>query len=335
MFLAHQILDAIKNDDKEALIDFIINIDISLTIESVNQFEKDSFLWNSPPLISICCFYGAIKCFEYLCLCDADIYKPDLKGYLPVHFASAGGKIEICDILDSLGADFSIHSDENIHDCIHLAAKYGRIDLIQRFYLRNFDLNTISNFIDFTPLQLAIYDKHVDVVQYLCEKGCVIDKTSIIIAYNSIKKCYYYINKNKNDSPNKNNLNYEKEQQEFHRCLKMMSIFCDFGFDAKIESNNGLTLLLDSSSLGYSDLAICLISNKCENVNQEEKNGGWTALHFAAENGDLKLTKELIKNGAEINKPSKSKMTATHIAVNRGHNDVVQYLMKHCGVVFI
>ena len=53
---------------------------------------------------------------------------------------------------------------------------------------------------------------------------------------------------------------------------------------------------------------------------------GWTALHYAAVNGDIDLVKYLIKHGANINKASAEGSTPLFLAKMGGYNEIVKIL---------
>lgn len=53
-----------------------------------------------------------------------------------------------------------------------------------------------------------------------------------------------------------------------------------------------------------------------------------TALHCAAENGDLKMVKNLIQQGADITRTTKDGWTSLMIATYYGHINIVKYLIQ-------
>ena len=56
---------------------------------------------------------------------------------------------------------------------------------------------------------------------------------------------------------------------------------------------------------------------------------GWVPLHLAAKAGSLSSVKSLIKAGANVNITDVSYgRSALHIAVEGGHRDIVEYLLK-------
>ena len=53
---------------------------------------------------------------------------------------------------------------------------------------------------------------------------------------------------------------------------------------------------------------------------------GWSSLHHAAYNDHYKTSKILIENGAKIDAYNHLGATALHIAVARGHLNMIRYL---------
>ena len=56
---------------------------------------------------------------------------------------------------------------------------------------------------------------------------------------------------------------------------------------------------------------------------------GWTDLHSAAYEGDVKRVRKLLKKGADPNTQSEDGDTPLHVAVSWGHVDVVKLLLEH------
>lgn len=144
------------------------------------------------PIISVSALFGSIKCFQLLLMCDADIEISDTANRLPVHFACAGGCIEICDILDSLGADFT-QTDKYNRTCLHYACISGNVSLVERFWVRNFDLEAqdanlmkpihfaslCNNFLEEDENDFrCLNDGGNEVFDFLINKECEIDSVT-------------------------------------------------------------------------------------------------------------------------------------------------------------
>ncbi|XP_055307908.1 uncharacterized protein LOC129572031 [Sitodiplosis mosellana] len=68
------------------------------------------------------------------------------------------------------------------------------------------------------------------------------------------------------------------------------------------------------------------------NVNEKDIKGK-TALHRAAETGNVKEAQKLIDQGAEVNIESNLKVTPLHYAANNGHKNVAELLIRKGAIV--
>ena len=59
------------------------------------------------------------------------------------------------------------------------------------------------------------------------------------------------------------------------------------------------------------------------NVRQE---GGWTALHGAAQNGDREIVEVLLANGADTSARAANNQAALDLALVKGHNEIAALL---------
>ena len=73
---------------------------------------------------------------------------------------------------------------------------------------------------------------------------------------------------------------------------------------------------------------------KKEDVNKKDPLG-WTALHYAAENGNTDLCKLLIEKGADVNQCTNHKMTPLHLAQNRQRTATAEYLISAGGQTWV
>lgn len=100
-------------------------------------------------------------------------------------------------------------------------------------------------------------------------------------------------------------------------------------------ANDGMTPFLQAT-LGFSSgkvpIEMCeLLRKNGANINAELKRQTalkWTALHYAASNGDAELVKYLIKHGANVNKATGEGSTPLFLAKLGNHEAVVQILKK-------
>lgn len=100
-------------------------------------------------------------------------------------------------------------------------------------------------------------------------------------------------------------------------------------------ANDGMTAFLQASlgvSSGKVTIEMCdLLRKKGANINAaltKKSAMGWTAIHYAAINGDAALVKYLIKHGANINKATGEGSSPLYLAKLGNHEEVISILKK-------
>lgn len=107
------------------------------------------------------------------------------------------------------------------------------------------------------------------------------------------------------------------------------------GANVNIAANDGMTPFLQATlgvSSGKVSIELCdLLRKKGANINAtltKNSANGWTALHYAAINGDAELVRYLIKYGANVNKSTGEGSTPLYLAKLANHEDVISILKK-------
>ena len=308
-----QLLEILANDDVERLEEFIHEVDDPNFRIKIKQDDKklqlDKILLNEPPLISISAFYGSVKCFSFLHLSEADLNEKDKEGRLVTHFASAGGCIEICDTLDSCGLDF-LETDFYKRNSLHYACQYGRLQIVERLWMRNFNLNEPDND-GLLPIHYSALAANSDVIDFLVSNGCDLAKS-----VNGI-------------TPFRNALNNSPEVLKYLLKANKNSKFLDDNtFTSFIEEDR--TPLTNAIYQKNPEITKVLLENTNSDINQQDELG-WTPLLHAASNGLFEICEILIDHGADVNKPSFHGFTPLHAAKNRGYDDIYELIKKNNG----
>jgi len=95
---------------------------------------------------------------------------------------------------------------------------------------------------------------------------------------------------------------------------------------------DGFTPLLAAAANDHLDVVAFLLS-KNSDVNAGDIDRGWTALHYAASDGDAGMVKLLMAKGANVNAAGRTGDTPLHLAAENDHMDVVALLQANNATV--
>ena len=70
---------------------------------------------------------------------------------------------------------------------------------------------------------------------------------------------------------------------------------------------------------------------KCANINDAKYGDGWTALHWAAWNGNVEAAQVLISNSANVHEKNKNGQTSLVVAVEAGKYEISKEMIKNFG----
>jgi len=181
---------------------------------------------------------------------------------------------------------------------------------IEQLLQTGVDVNTQHPTSGTTALMIASsYYYYDDIVEFLIRKGAKIDLQ---------------------DSEGKTALLWAASNS-----LPNAKILIANGAKVNIAANDGMTPFLQATlgvSSGKVSIELCdLLRKKGANINaalSKQSAKGWTALHYAAVNGDVELVRYLVKYGANVNKSTGEGSTPLFLARLGDHEEVVQILKK-------
>lgn len=98
------------------------------------------------------------------------------------------------------------------------------------------------------------------------------------------------------------------------------------GADVKIRSNNAMNnLALHAAAAGKHKDIVKLLLEFGTPANAQQ-HGGWTALHAAAQHGDVEMAQVLVEGGAEISARADNQQRPLDLAVLKAHQGMVDFL---------
>ena len=133
---------------------------------------------------------GHVKCIEILLAADADLYCLDFRSWNILHYASFHGCKKAVRFIAKYDADYDrlqkmrnsqnklpieIAHDPSIKpyfDTLFHAAKEGNLDLTTKLLNEKEDINEQTQFLQNTPLHLAVINNHYLEVKLLIKEGC-------------------------------------------------------------------------------------------------------------------------------------------------------------------
>ena len=141
-------------------------------------------------------------------------------------------------------------------------------------------------------------------------------------------------NKGNNNINNINvNINYNNTPKKKNNLKINENSFSinTYNLNNNLNTNNNLNReLLIYSKKGYKEKVLEIISQENLDINYQNENG-WTALHYACDEGNLKIVEILIKAHSNINIKNNDKKTPLHISVTRGYFDITKLLVENGG----
>jgi uncharacterized protein len=132
----------------------------------VNAYAIDGFY----PL-GLACFFGHAAVAEFLVAHGADVHMraKNAQQVMPIHAASASGKLDIVEMLLAHGADVNAEQEGGFVP-LHSAAQNGQLDMVKLFLDKGANVNA-ANKGGLTALHYALEGDHGDVADLLRERG--------------------------------------------------------------------------------------------------------------------------------------------------------------------
>lgn len=342
--------------------------DVERALKADPVLLKSTDARNGQTLLHWAAMQGRAALVQRLLNLGADARAKDRSGSESIHLAARNSQKETVELLLQAGADVNSHNGTG-STCLHLAAEAGDADLarflldhdasidarangeltplhaaaarptaavVELLLARGADINALSLF-GSTPLHRAAQDGRTATVRVLLDHGA--------------------------DA----NIRTERQQTPFHvvierRRWETATVFMEKGvsfrgLDGQAYSPLAFALqndvprdfvesLLDHypnvndpdesgrcpiqtvAQVDRADLLDLLFSRGAD-VNSRNDHRGRTALHWAAESGQMKMAEALLARNPDINATDRDHKTPLHLAAQRGRTVMVQFLLAH------
>lgn len=178
------IILALINDQVEVVNTYLeLNntVNIQLSLEGI---DRPPIMRDSPPLISVAIFLSAKKCVAALSLHKANLSVTDSAGRAPIHFAAAGGELEMLETLAIQGADLRA-TDNKGRSILHYAAQFSQHTVAQWIFAHHLELQTEDE-AGYTPLHFAAEAEDIRITELLISNGMKQTKSHLGVSFSFI-----------------------------------------------------------------------------------------------------------------------------------------------------
>jgi len=272
---------------------------------------------------------------DFLITRNADFGIRDKNGMTILHLACRSGHLDFAEHLISLGAEVDL-PDNDGRTAIHYAAMSGNSALVHNLLEHGCDPNKLTKQKE-TPLHFAAKYAGLEEVRFLVEHSASIKAINWTLVENLKEqrrrqdKIYYdsdeehiaalkeALGLNTPESLQRNDEEEDDEEED------------DGGeryADATAEEDNTKkNVRQNESRIDMEHIPVHLLPR---DINDAANSDGITALHYAAENGDIDVVKYLFVHGADIKAQDTALSRAViHFAAENGDLECIQYLTEN------
>jgi ankyrin len=252
--------------------------------------------------------------------------KLDQLGWTPLHVAVSRGRLDLVQPLLAAGcrADAGARNGDTP---LHLAARAGDEPMLSLLLSRKANLDGKGGD-GLTPAQLAIQHDHDAIALRLLKQGCRIPDVlvaAVAARANLVARFLPADSTLLEGMTNSGRTPLLLAVRHGRLAVVRTLLGCKVDAAASVE---GWSPLHEAAALGHAAIARLLLTHGARVDAQwgEEK---FTPLHLAAHKGHTQVVRLLLEKEAKVDRPDAEKRSALFHAALRGHEAVIQLLLKH------
>ena len=266
-----------------------------------------------------------------------DLHMSDNYGWTGIHFSAHSGNCELFVYFTEMGIDIRLKTNDG-RNCLHFAAAGGHLNLC-KMLIDNYKLDFHMTDNDgWTVLHYSAYSGKCELVAYFAEMG-----TDICPKTNGGRNCLHFaafeghlnickmlIYKHKvhlhmTDNDGWTALHCSARSGN----CELVAYFAEMGTDIHLKTNDGRNCLHIAALDEHLNLCKMLIDKHKVDVNVADKRG-WTAVHFSAQSGNCQLVAYFAEMGTDVHLKTNDGSNCLNIAAYQGHLNLCKMLIdKH------